>query len=588
MAKGVGDLGTQGFIYATEVDGVSIVNNIINDVNGVREMKLLAVEAAASSAAIASFGSVKMLTIGAGGNVTGIGIAAFNYMANPVDVTGLSVQEASEAVSVEVNSTDQSGFTLKVTASAVNDEIFFSAPTQDGSTPNGTVISPTTDAPSEITFSTIPFAGGAGTNSVFDESSGYRFFLDANYEAAATSCAGDGLAEEGDLSNAIEITEDVIHILPTQPVDSVEIINDTLTSDRKGKEYSIEVNTEGGAATDDLQTINTAGHALGDIIYVRAEASSKVFTAKSSIGNLELKNGSDFVSGDFTRVLTLQLWDKGGVAQDELKWFEIAPVSDVASVSDFRTNSFPFIESEGQASLTSSTGGTTVLTANVSKKVLLIDGASTLTSNIVIDLDTTGALPGDEFFISYQAQIIEGGFEVRIEGATTYIFTTSQALIGGWLVSAYFANSNWNLAIAPDIAGASFQLEAKYLVDGIITPDKLSGNGAVELIMASASFDSDEQGDHKVIMPFDGVLNNIEYAVSKDIQAANDGSIVAKDAALAVMSTTTITSGSSVGTIFSEAPTSNNAFSAGDILTFTSSKSTDGGKIQISIKYTRT
>ncbi len=590
MAKGISDLDTQGFIYITEPDGTSIVSNIVNDKDGVREAKLFAVQAAANSAAIRSFGSVKIITIGTGGNITGIGIASFNYMANPIDVTGLTQQQAAEAVAVEVNSTDQTAFTLKVTATAVNDEIFFFAPQEDGSTPNGTVISPTTDTPAQITFSTISFANGAGTNSIFDESSGYRIFLNANYDAAATSCAGDGVATQGDLTNSIEITDDFINILPTNITDSVEIINGAITTSRKGKDYSVEVNTEGSAVSDTLNTISPAGHAGGDIIRLRGQNLTRIVTATSG-GNIALLNNNDFVSGDYSKVIVLQLFAKGGVGQDQLFWFQIAPASAVPSIADQRaaTPAIPVIATEGEGAIAATVGGTTTLKANVDNKYQVVTGSATLTGDFIVFFSTVGAIAGDEFFVRYDAQITEASNKVRIGGASKIPLKTQQALIGGWWFYAYYTGTAWRTVAFPSMGTTDFKFGPEFLLANGITPIEVTEEMRTEIITIPVSLDdADELGDHKIRMSYAGKVVGIDYAVSKDIQPSNDGSIVAKNNVMAVMATTSINAGSAIGTIFSESPTVNNTFVAGDILTFTSAKSTVGGKVFGSLKITRT
>ena len=591
MAKEFSDIGNgNGFIHVTGPDGLasSMVTNLPNDGEGLRQAKLLAVQAAATSANLISTGSVTITALGGSVlNITGIGIGAIDQMGGSVNVSGLTIAQAAEQVSANINNF-KPGSGPDYTAAAINGTIFLFAPRGEGSTPNGDTVSASTDDPGNITFTTIDMAGGADANSIFDEAHGFRFFLDADYLASASSCTGEGTAVQGDLSNAIEITNQIITIIATLQTDEVEIVNDSIAPTRKGKVTFVEVNTEASAASDDLITINPAGFAEGDIIQVRGQVLGRVVTLKEA-GNIDMASATSFDTGGYERVITLQLWAKGGSGGNELFWFEVSrSVGGVSAVTDFRTALFPFIATEGQSTLASSTGGTTILTANVDDRTLLIVGASSLTSNLIIDLDTTGAVAGDEFFISYQAQIIEGAFEVRIEGGTTYIFTTSQALIGGWLITAYFDGADWNLAIAPDIAGSFFQLESKYILDGAITPAKLAGDGAAELITFPVSLDdTDELGDHKITMPFAGTVIGIDYAISKDIQAANDGSIVAKDNTAGVMATTSITGGSAIGTIFSESPTVNNTFVAGDILTFTSSKSTVGGKVLVSLKLTR-
>jgi len=600
MAKGTGDLGVgegqepnTGFIYVTEPNGTTIVSNLPNTIAGVRQMKSKAVEAASNAAGIGSFGSVQILTIGTGGDFTGIGIAAFNYLANPVTLTALTVQQAAEAIALEFNTSDQTGFPLAVVATAVDDTVFLFAPQEDGAANNGTVITPTTDTPAQITFTTIDFAGGQGSNSISGESDGLRIFLDANYDAAATSCAGDGIAVQGDLTNSIEITDDVIHILPTELVDSPEIVSDSLTVNRLGKEMSVDANTQASAATDDLETISPAGFALRDKIILRGVDLGRVITVRSATGNLFLANGNDFVTGDHSKAITLQLTDKAGPSQNVLGWSEVTRSGDsVASIASHRaaTPAIPVIATEDEGAITAADATTITLTANTDERLQIITGADTLgTGDFVVFFSTVDAVAGDWFLVKFAAQVTEAaGNKVRIGGASKVALTSDQALIGGWSFYGYYNGAAWRTIAYPDMSIVLFKLGSEFLLDDGIGPDKVTEEMRTELVTIPISFETDEQGDHKITMPFSGSIVAIDYAVNKDIQAANDGSIVAKDDALAVMATTSIIASSSVGTIFSETPTSTNSFVAGEVLTFSSSKSTDGGRVLGSLKAIRT
>ena len=596
MAKEFSDIGNgNGFIYVTGPDGLatSMHSNITNDGDGLRQAKLLAVEGAATSANLISTGSLTFTAISGVLNVTGLLIAGIQQMANSVNVTGLSIAQTAAAVAQEINSTTPASG-INFTAASVDDKVSLFASSADGSTPNGNTVAFTTDDPGNITADTVDFAGGADANEIFDEAHGFRLFLDADYLASASSCTGEGTAVEGDLSNAIEITNEIITTITSLKTDVVEIANDSISPTRKGKVYAVEVNTQASAATDDLATIDPAGHSEGDIIILRGQDTGRVVTLNEN-GNIDLGGGTTFATGSYEKAISLQLWAKGGAGTDELFWFEVSRSTEsVASVADFRTNLFPFIGSEGVTTIPASSGGTTTLVSNVDDRVQEINGSDTLTSDFNVFIDTTGAVAGDTFTIGYGASIITGGFEVSIGDASDpVVLTTSQALRGGWIISAYYDGAFWNTIAFPSFRKTAltnhFQLETLFILDDNITPAKLTPEGRTEVITFPVSVDdSDELGDHKVVMPYSGTVVGIDYAVSKDIQGANDASVVAKDNAAGVMATTTITGGSAIGTIFSESPSANNTFVAGDILTFTTSKATVGGKVLVSLKITRT
>jgi len=595
MAKGISDLGKSGgYIYVTRTDGTSFISNIINNEAGVREAKLIAVEAAASSANLISSGSVTITALGGStGNITGTLVTdkgPENQMANYVNVTGLTRAQAAKAVAVEINSTLLVWPATNFTAVAIDRVIHLFAPADTGATYNGSLASATTDDPSNITFTTVDFAGGAGTNSVYDEAFGFRFFLDANYAAASSSCAGEGTAVEGVLTNAIEITNDFIHILPTFLLDSPSILNDALTITRKGKEYSVEAETEGSAATDDLDTINPAGHSVGDIIHLRGEWTTKVVTVGSG-GNIHLANGNDFVTGDYSKAITLQLFDKAGGSQNELGWFEICRTGDsVPSIANFRaaTPAIPLVGTEGIDTLTATTGGTVTITVNSDKAVTTLTGVVTLVAHLKYELSTTGAVAGDIIWFVNAAQITKGAYNLTIGGAVAPVaFSADQALSGGWTVWNYFDGTNWRSGAFADTASATFKLGGENIKDQGIVSDKLTDEGRTEVVTVPVSFETDGLGDHKIEMPYSGSVTKISHVISELIEATNNGTVTSKDNASAVMSTATLTGGSVTGVIFTSSPTTNNTFSAGDVLTFTTAKSTAGGRALLSVKIRR-
>ncbi|KKK79408.1 hypothetical protein LCGC14_2833820, partial [marine sediment metagenome] len=347
--------------------------------------------------------------------------------------------------------------------------------------------------------------------------------------------------------------------------------------------------TEGSAASDDLSNISPAGHAPGDTIVLRGQNLARVITLNET-GNISLVGGATFVTGGYDNSITLQLWDKGGAAQNELFWFEVTrSTAAVSSVAAFRTNSFPFISTEGETAVPATTGGTTILTANTDKRLQNITGVSALTSDYVIDTVTTDAVAGDYFWIKYNAQITVGAFDVTIGGVAPITLTADQALIGGWIFFAYYNGTAWKTSAFPDMGSVLFKLATEFINDNAITAAKVDAALRTETINIIASFESNEQGDVKYEIPFSCNVTKISSAVIKDIAGGgNNGVTIVKDNAAAVMATINHTAGAAIGTIFSDAPTVNNAFVAGDILTFNNTKSTAGGKTLVSITLIRT
>lgn len=121
-----------------------------------------------------------------------------------------------------------------------------------------------------------------------------------------------------------------------------------------------------------------------------------------------------------------------------------------------------------------------------------------------------------------------------------------------------------------------------------------SGTGSVsaipELQGIAVSFESGELGDYKIKIPFACTLTEIYGYATKVIAGTDNGTIVAKNNAGTTMTagTMTFTASDARGTAYTVNPSANNTFVAGDILTLTTAKTTAGGKVQLSLTFTRT
>jgi len=103
------------------------------------------------------------------------------------------------------------------------------------------------------------------------------------------------------------------------------------------------------------------------------------------------------------------------------------------------------------------------------------------------------------------------------------------------------------------------------------------------------SFESGELGDFKIKMPYAGTLTEIYAYAYKAIAGTDNGTITPKNNAGTTMTsgTITFTASDARGTAYTSTPSANNTFVAGDLITFTTAKTTAGGKVMLSIKTTR-
>lgn len=114
--------------------------------------------------------------------------------------------------------------------------------------------------------------------------------------------------------------------------------------------------------------------------------------------------------------------------------------------------------------------------------------------------------------------------------------------------------------------------------------------GAIsDVITTDVSFESGELGDFKIKLPYACTVTEIYAYAYKAIAGADNGTIVPKDNGGTTMTggTITFTASDARGTAYTSTPSANNTFTAGQLLTLTTAKTTAGGKVLVSIKVTR-
>jgi hypothetical protein len=135
----------------------------------------------------------------------------------------------------------------------------------------------------------------------------------------------------------------------------------------------------------------------------------------------------------------------------------------------------------------------------------------------------------------------------------------------------------------------TFQSATEFYKDASVTVQKVETTLKTEVLSRQISFESNEVGDMKMYMGYPGTVEYLWFVVDKDLAATDNGTIVPKnDAGTAMTSgTVTATASSTISTSFTATPTANNTFVAGDILTFTTAKTTKGGKGTLYVKISK-
>lgn len=110
-----------------------------------------------------------------------------------------------------------------------------------------------------------------------------------------------------------------------------------------------------------------------------------------------------------------------------------------------------------------------------------------------------------------------------------------------------------------------------------------------DVITCEVSFESGEVGDFKIKIPYACTVTEIYAYATKAIAGTDNGTIVPKDNGGTTMTsgTITFTAADPRGTAYTSTPSSSNTFTAGQLLTLTTAKTTAGGKVLVSVKVTR-
>ena len=157
--------------------------------------------------------------------------------------------------------------------------------------------------------------------------------------------------------------------------------------------------------------------------------------------------------------------------------------------------------------------------------------------------------------------------------------TSGQILVGdGTDVVSVAVSGDATLSSAGALTIANSAVTTAKIDDGAVTPTKLSASARKSMVAIPVSFETaGEIGVVKYTMCFDCTVDGIEATVTKPA-ATDTATIIFKDHGGSVLtgSQVDITTGLVLGNIVSTTPTANNTFSAGEQITFETSKTTAG------------
>ena len=577
----IGDLGAgYGYVYVVRPNGTDILSAIENLRANTLQVKMLGVHAMSIGANRKAVGSFTFTVAPSGaGAVTAVNVNGVQQMLASVSYAGATtVSVLASDVATQINSLSAASGT-DYTAIAVAGTVYLIAAASGKTTVNGHTVAVTvTTNPPTVTTSNM--AGGTDSNDVYDTTVGFRFYLNANYDS--NGIPNQTTADADSLTNAVEITNYVVmHGLQgALNNESVTIASGVISPTRKALMFVVIVDTEGAAATDNLDYITPiADFTDNDIMILRGAATARVVTLTST-GNINT-NGS-FSTGDKDVSIMLQYLDG--------TWYERARSGfGAASVTQFRADNFPFLSNTayGNTAITAADNTTVTLTVNSSTRVQTVTGTASLTTgDYTITFSTTGAVKGDEFHIRYNGLVTIGSYQVVIGGRT---LTANEALLGGLILNGYYDGSAWITTIYYDYNQA-YLLATANVGDNQITAAKVEDNLTYDTVIMEVSFETGEVGDFKFTFNYPCTVTTFYAYATKAIAATDAATITPKNNAGTTLTGSTLTFAASDarGTAVTSTATANNTFIAGDVMTLTAAKTTAGGKATVSFKVTRT
>lgn len=567
-----------GYIYITRnvpsPTNQDILSTVDNSCEPLRDIVYPEALASASLYANKSASSTVSVTAVAGaGNITAVTINGVNQIPSNISVSGLSEAQVATAIADAINGYTPSGPDYK--AVAIGETVSILAEQASGSDVNGLTVTISNDDPVNIDVTATDLSGGANSNDLIDEGCGRKFFINPDFDT--NGCAGKGSANQGDLTNAVEISEDIIFqgLQGSIKDETITASSDQVVPNRVSAIQNLFIAAEVGF-TDDVETISTEGFSDNDVLYTRA-APDYTITYKST-GNITLEGGNDFVATE-TDVLVLV---KSGSS-----WLEVSrSEARLGDTADYRAAGFPF-PIEGSTTTALPTSGTLNIETGVSTVIQRYTGNVTLTGNLSITFAST-VNDGDEVWVFMDGTVDKNGNLFTVNGEQ---LSDKEALTGGWVCRAKYNGTTWDHFVTYRLGKATtWKLDVNARIENEeIQLSKLEPSIKTELITAPVSLETNELGEVKFVIPYDCTVTSITAYVTKLIEATEDASILPKNNASLVMTDGTLTmiAGSAIGTGLTVTPTANNTFTAGQVMTLEGIKTTPGGKVLASITVVR-
>ena len=443
-----------GYIYVTAADGASLITNLANNDEGKIQSLSMGLTSAPLYGNVSSYGVIEFG--GIDDDVTGLTVDGVSIISGVITASGT----IAGTVALVANDINTFASTPEYTSLAIGTVLYIFADPIAGSGPNGLVVA---CASGTMTTTITDMTGGTDTTGVTDDVTGNRFYLDATAGAVEGTISGSEITSYLTMRGLQTSLPNVETVISSGHISITRTSSITVAT----------VETQGGAAADDLNTILTTGFNLGDYIVFRGYDPTHIVTFKNYSGgsdNLLLAAATDYITGTVANSIVLQLTSVAG----NLRWAEISRTPNLTlSVASLRTAGIS-IPVQGVTSTALTLNAQTItLTPGTSKEFQRITGTGVLLGNVTVNFGGTPK-DGDFFFIDYQATITKGVWAISLGGLT---LTTTQAIEGNYVIYSYYdlTATVWRSHILKDTLGED-------LVDTVqlATKEDLLGNPAID------------------------------------------------------------------------------------------------------------
>jgi hypothetical protein len=529
-----------GYIYWTEADGITVVQNLPNDCEGLLASLKDALNKAPVGPAVEAVGEIE-ITSATGDNITFCRVNAREQISGSVATTLGDTEQTARDLRDAINAFPPTIGPF-YTATANGSKVILHAPVGTGPSVNGDVVSIIFDGASTAT--TVDMNGATDGNEIVSECANRRYFYDADF--GPTDCSGSGTAIIDDVSNAREITAALVKRGLENRMISVDenvsaVSDNVLEYSRVAQIQRVTANLP-GAGSEELHNIIPDTFVEDDMIYLSGASGAKAVTLKDGIGNIVLTEGADFVTSQANKAIILQL----RYTPTGPRWAEVARGSIVDTIPN---------DSIKGAMLEDASVGTAKIASLAVVSDKIADGAI-IEQKLATDSVSTVKIQDDA--VTNDKIGVDAVQSAQIQ---------DNAVISSKILDGAVTNQK--------------------IADASISANKLDAETQLVTLQANITAETGEQGEYQIPVGFKCDVVEIISRVYGPVAATDNWTIQPANGAGNMDVTVTHLAGAAFGDTQSVVPTVNTEVLAGGVIKLTSAKVTAGGKANIFAKVRR-